>query len=174
MLNKSFIGTVAFALVFVCLMMLVGNFVYAGEKEPKGPELPEIQAYNPPVCPTCKSKVATRTKGKVTAPVVMHCPDCKQEITEFGVSHCDKCEKEFLTCVECLAVSKPAATKCPKCKKVLARRIKGKIEAPVKWEMKCPDCKKTPGEWLMHHCDECGIDFLACPLCKEEQAEAEK
>lgn len=169
MLNKNFVGSFTFALAFVGLMMLVGNFAYA-QKEPKGPDLPEAQAYNPPVCPTCKSKVATRTKGKVTAPVVMHCPDCKKERTELGVSHCDKCEKEFLTCVECLAASKTAAMvgKCPKCKNVLSRRIKGKIEAPVKWKMKCPDCKKTPQEWHLQHCDECDEDFLACPLCKKE------
>ena len=78
MLNKKYMGTFAFAVAFVSLMMLAGNFAYA-QKEPKGPDLPEIQAYNPPVCPTCKSKVATRTKGKVTAPMAMHCPDCKKK-----------------------------------------------------------------------------------------------
>lgn len=167
MLNKKYMRTFAFVVAFVSLMMLAGNSAYAGEKEPKGPDLPELQAYNPPLCPTCKSKVATRIKGKATAPVAMHCPDCKKETTELGISHCDKCEKEFLTCIECLAASKPA-TRCPKCKKVLARRIKGKIEAPVKWEMKCPDCKNKPEEWFHQHCDECKEDYLACPLCKKE------
>ncbi|KHE92697.1 MAG: hypothetical protein K8F52_08650 [Candidatus Scalindua rubra] len=167
MLKKNFMGRVVFAVVFVSLTMLLSNLTYA-QKEPKGSALPETQAYNPPVCPTCKSKVATRTKGKVTAPIVMHCPDCKKERTEAGVAHCDKCEKDFLICVECLKVSKPVATRCPKCKKVLARRIKGKIESPVKWKMKCPDCKKKPGEWLIHHCDECDADFLACPLCEKK------
>jgi hypothetical protein len=167
MLNKKFLGIVAYAFMFVSLMMLVGNFAYA-EKERKGPDLPELHAYNPPLCPTCKSKVATRTKGKVTAPVVMSCPDCKKETTELGVSHCSKCEKEFLTCIECQRFKK-AEARCPECKKVLARRIKGNIEAPVKWEMKCPDCKKAPQEWRIQHCSECETDFLACPLCKKEQ-----
>ncbi len=168
MLNKNFMGRVVFAVAFVGLTMLAGNFVHAGEKQRKGPDLPELQAYNPPVCPTCKSKHATHTKGKVTAPVVMHCPDCKKDSTELGASHCDKCEKEFLTCIECLKASSTVKAKCPKCKKVLARRIKGEIAAPVKWEMKCPECKKKPAKWYIHHCDECESDFLACPLCKKK------
>ena len=162
MWNKKFMGIV----VFVSLMMLVCNFAYA-QKEPKGPKLPEAKALKLPTCPTCKSVPAYRpTKRRVTAPVVMSCPDCKEKIVELGVYHCDKCEKEFLACIECLRFKK-AEAKCPKCKKVRARHIKGTIEAPVKWEMKCPDCKKSPKEWLNQYCDECDADFLACPLCKE-------
>ncbi len=162
MLNNKFIGTVAYMVMFVSLIMLVGNFAYA-EKEPKGPELPESMVL--PICPTCENVVpAKRPKGKVTAPVVMNCPDCKQEMTEFGVYHCDKCEKEFITCIKCLSMQK-AATKCPKCEKVSVRRIKGKIEASGKWKMKCPDCKKKIKEWLHQHCDTCKADFLACPIC---------
>ena len=165
MLNKKFLGKVAFVVAFVSLTMLVGNFAYA---QKKGTELADVPATTLPVCPTCKNVSASHTKGKTTAPMVMVCPDCKTEITEFGVSHCDKCEKDFLSCLKCQGLSK-AAAKCPKCEKVLSRRIKGKIQAPVKWEMECPDCKKKPQEWLLQHCDECEADFLACPLCKEQQ-----
>ncbi|MFQ5714903.1 MAG: hypothetical protein ACE5GU_12805 [Candidatus Scalinduaceae bacterium] len=156
MWNKKFLGIIAAVVAFVSLTMLVGNFAYA-EKEPKGPELPETKALNLPTCPTCKSVPAYRpTKRRVTAPVAMICPDCKKEITEFGVYHCDKCEKEFLACIECRRFKKAEArSMCPKCKKVLARRIKGKIGAPVKWEMKCPECKKKPKEWLLQYCDKC-------------------
>ena len=169
MLNKKFLGIVAYTFMFVSLIMLVGNFAYA-QKEPKGPKLPEhAEAVMPPECPTCKTVHASHTKGRVTAPMVMSCPDCKKETTEIGVYHCSKCEKEFLTCVNCLAAAPKAETRCPKCKKVLARHIKGKIEAPIKWEMKCPDCKKAPQEWRIQHCSECKTDFLACPLCKKEQ-----
>jgi DNA-directed RNA polymerase subunit RPC12/RpoP len=168
MFNNNGMRIVAYAFMFVSLMMLVGNFAYA-QKEPKGPELPEhAEAVMPPECPTCKTVHASHTKGRVTAPMVMSCPDCKKETTEIGVYHCSKCEKEFLTCINCLAASKAKAeTRCPKCKKVLVRQIKGKIGAHVKWEMKCPDCKEKPEEWLRQHCDECEVDFLACPLCKK-------
>ncbi len=153
--------------MFVSLIMLMGNSAYA-EKKPKGPELPE--ALGLPICPTCENVVhAKHTKGRVTAPLVMNCPDCKKEITEFGVYHCDRCEKEFLACIKCLGKYTKAETRCPECKEVLARQIKGKIGAHVKWEMKCPDCKKKPDEWLLQHCDKCEADFLACPLCKKEQ-----
>jgi hypothetical protein len=166
MLNKSFTGTVAFVFAFVSLMILVGNFAYA-QKEAKGPEIPEALGF--PICPTCENVVpAKRPKGKITAPVVMNCPDCKKEISEFGVYHCDMCEKEFLVCMKCLAVTK-AATKCPKCKNVLARQIKGKITPHVKWKMKCPDCKAKPEEWLIQHCDKCEADFLACPICAKKE-----
>jgi hypothetical protein len=174
MLNKKYMGTFIFAVAFVALIMLVGNLAYAQmAKERKGPELPEITALPMPMCPTCKNVPAKHTKGKVTAPVVMDCPDCKKEMVEFGVYHCDKCEKEFLACLMCQRFTK-AEAKCPKCEKVLSRRIKGKVEAPVKWKMKCPHCKGKPQEWLIQHCDECGVDFLVCPLCKKEQIEAEK
>ncbi len=164
MLNKKFLGIVAYTFIIVSLIMLVGNSAYA-EKKPKGPELPE--ALGLPICPTCENVVpAKHTKGRVTAPLVMNCPDCKKEISEFGVYHCDRCEKEFLACIKCLGKYTKAETRCPKCKEVLARQIKGLIGAHVKWEMKCPDCKKKPDEWLLQHCDKCEADFLACPLCK--------
>ena len=169
MLNKKFLGIVAYTFMFVSLIMLMGNSAYA-EKKPKGPELPE--ALGLPICPTCENVVhAKHTKGRVTAPLVMNCPDCKKEITEFGVYHCDRCEKEFLTCIKCVTAKKPATMegRCPKCEEVLVRQIKGKIGAHVKWEMKCPDCKKDPQEWRIQHCSECETDFLACPLCKKEQ-----
>ena len=55
--------------------------------------------------------------------------------------------------------------KCPRCKEVRVRAMKGKTFA--KWEMKCPDCKKKSQEWLTQHCDTCDVDFLACPICKK-------
>lgn len=169
MLNNKFLGTVACAVTLVIVMMLAGNFTYAEEKQPKGTGDSELQALELPVCPTCNSKVETHFKGKATAPEVMHCPDCKKKTTELGVYHCNKCEKEFLKCIKCLMPSK-AVTKCPKCKRMLARYIKGKIESPAefKWEMKCPDCKQKPHEWFIQHCDKCEVDFLGCPLCRKE------
>jgi len=111
-------------------------------------------------------------KGKTHAPMGMVCPDCKKEISELGIHHCDQCEKDVLVCVMCKAKSTALKapskeSKCPKCKKVRARPIKGRTFA--EWKMKCPDCKKKTEEWLLQHCEKCDIDFLSCPLCKEEQ-----
>ncbi|MBI2556518.1 MAG: hypothetical protein HYW13_03710, partial [Planctomycetes bacterium] len=85
--------------------------------------------------------------------------------------------KDVLACVMCQKASAElkASTmegKCPKCKEVRVRAIKGKTFA--KWEMKCPDCKKNLQEWLTQHCDKCDVDFLACPICKKEQEKGKK
>ena len=103
--------------------------------------------------------------------------DCKNEIGELAVHHCDKCGKDVLACVMCQKTSAElkASTmegKCPKCKEVRVRAIKGKTFA--KWEMKCPDCKHKTQEWLVQHCDKCDVEFLACPICKKEQEKGKK
>ncbi|GJQ57281.1 MAG: hypothetical protein SCALA701_00820 [Candidatus Scalindua sp.] len=107
----------------------------------------------------------------------MKCPHCKDEVEELAVHHCDKCGNDVMVCVLCQKASvdlEPATmeSRCPKCKRVLARRIKGTIAPPVKWEMKCPDCGKKSEKWLNQHCDTCDIDFIVCPLCKKEQGKS--
>ena len=113
--NNKFLGIVAFAITFVSLITLVGNSAYA-EKKPKGPELPEASAL--PVCPTCKNVPASHTKGIVTASLIMVCPECKKEVSELRVYHCDKCKKDFLACPLCQMTSK-AVTKAQIIKRYL-------------------------------------------------------
>lgn len=180
MLNKKFVGIVSFAVISVSVMILGGNFVYAEEETHKHSEkalAPEHKTVEPPMCPTCKQVRLSPVKGKTLAAMPMVCPDCKNEIGEVAVHHCDKCGKDALACVICQSTSAElkAATmegKCPKCKEVRVRPIKGKTLA--KWEMQCPDCKKTSKEWLVEHCDKCGVDFLVCPICKKEQEKLTK
>ena len=63
MLNKKYMGTFAFAVAFVSLMMLAGNFAYA-QKEPKGQiflkSKPIIRQYVPLV----KVRLQPVLKGK--------------------------------------------------------------------------------------------------------------
>jgi hypothetical protein len=104
MFNNKFIGILALVVAFVNLTMLVGNFAYADEKQPKGSEL--FEALKFPTCPTCKREAASHTKGKAIAPLVMVCPECKKEASELRVYHCDECEKKFLACSMCQETSK--------------------------------------------------------------------
>ncbi|MDO8142448.1 MAG: hypothetical protein Q6358_13190 [Candidatus Brocadiales bacterium] len=186
MLNKKFLGIFASAVTSASIMLCMGAFTYAEEAAPPQVEThthsekalaPEHPTIELPMCPTCKDVRVSPEKGRTLAAQVMVCPDCKNEIGELSVHHCDKCGKDVLACVICQKTSAElkAATmegKCPKCKEVRVRPIKGKSLA-VK-EMKCPDCKKKSQEHLILHCDKCNIDFDACPICKKEQEKAKK
>ena len=180
MLYRSFVGIVLASVASACIMLLVSPFAYAEQEkkehaeEVTGRKLPG-EVF--PMCPTCKNVPLGAQKGKTLAPMGMVCPDCKNEIGELAVHHCDKCGQDVLACVMCKKASADlkAATmegKCPKCKEVLTRPIKGRTIA--KWVMKCPDCKKKSQEWLTQHCDTCDVDFLACPICKKEQEKGKK
>ncbi|MDR4503289.1 MAG: hypothetical protein MRK01_00675 [Candidatus Scalindua sp.] len=184
MLEKKFIGTFAFVTAFVSLMILMGDFAYAKEEEHEH-KVPHrsVEAASPsekptmeyPVCPHCKEvRLTSNTKRGIVAGKKMECPHCKGGVKELAVHHCDKCGNDVMVCVLCQKASvdlEPATmeSRCPKCKNVLARRIKGTIAPPVVWEMKCPDCGKKSEVWLDQHCDTCDIDFIACPLCKKGQ-----
>lgn len=187
MLSKKFIEIFGLAVAFVSLMILMGSFAYAKEEghkhkvphrsfEEASPSEKPIMEY--PVCPHCKEvRLTPNTKRGIVSAKKMVCPHCKGDVTELAVHYCDKCGKDAMVCVLCQRASvdlEPATmeSKCPKCKKVLARRIKGTIAPPVKWEMKCLDCGKKSEEWLNQHCDTCDIDFMACPLCKKEQGKS--
>ena len=180
MLNKKFMGIVTFMVISASAMIGGGNFAYADEETHKHSEkglAPEHKTVEPPMCPTCKNVRVSPVKGQTLATMPMVCPDCKNEISELAVHHCDKCGKDVLACALCQSTSAElkAATmeaKCPKCKEVRVRAIKGKTLA--KWEMQCPDCKKTSKEWLVEHCDKCSVDFLVCPICKKEQEKTQK
>jgi len=134
MLNKKFLGIVVSAVTSVGLMMCAGNYVYAEEETHKHAEkalAPEHPTVEPPMCPTCKDVRVSPEKGRTLAAQVMVCPDCKNEIGELAVHHCDKCGKDVLACVMCqkAADDLKAATmegKCPKCKEARVRAIKGR------------------------------------------------
>ena len=179
MLNKKFLGIVISAIA--CVTILWGsNFAYAEEETHKHREKglsPEHRTVEPSMCPTCKAVRLKPQKGKTLAAMSMVCPDCKNEIGEVAVHHCDKCGKDVLACVVCQSTSaelKMATmeARCPKCKEVRVRPVKGKTLA--KWEMKCPDCKHKRQEWLVQHCDTCDVNFLSCPICKKEQEKRAK
>lgn len=174
MLGKK-IGITASVIMAVSIVTWMGNLAYTEEEKHKHLEkglAPEHKTVEPPMCPTCKDVRVSPIKGKTLAAMHMVCPNCKNEIGELAVHHCDKCGKDVLTCVVCQTASAElkAATmvnQCPKCKLERARPIKGKTLAM--WEMKCPKCKHMTQELLVQHCDECGTEFLACPICKSEQ-----
>ncbi|MCF6155638.1 MAG: hypothetical protein E3K36_10375 [Candidatus Brocadia sp.] len=182
MLHRKFLGVVS-GITFIGLMVCTNNFIYAGEEVRKqethkhsekalAPVHPSVDEF---VCPSCKEVRVSPEKGRTLATMKMVCPDCKNEIKEFAVHHCDKCGKDVLVCMMCQEASAKlkAATmegKCPKCKQVRRRPVKGKALAG--WEMKCPECKKKTEEWLVQHCDECGTEFLSCPICLKEQEKA--
>jgi hypothetical protein len=161
--------------------IIVGNTLSYAEKdkhehaeEITGRTLPKLKL---PLCPTCKNVPVGPQKGRVTAPMAMTCPDCKKETAEFTIHHCDSCGKDILACMMCQKESEKSQTeakegKCPKCKMVRAWPIKGRTFA--KWEMECPECKERSHDWLVHHCDKCDADFLACPMCPKEQKKTEK
>lgn len=180
MLNKKLLGIVISAVTSASAMMWGGAFIYADEETHTHSEkalAPEHPTVELPMCPTCKDVRVSPEKGRTLAAQVMVCPDCKNEIGELAVHHCDKCGKDVLVCTMCQKASAElkAATmegKCPKCMEVRSRPIKGKSLA-VK-EMKCPDCKKKSQEHLILHCDKCNIDFDACPICKKEQEKGKK
>ena len=180
MLNKIFMGIVAFAITSISVTMCGGNFAYADEETHKHSEkglAPEHKTVEPPMCPTCKDVLVRPIKGQTLAIMPMVCPDCKNDISGLAVHHCDKCGKDVIACVVCQSTSAElkAATmkeRCPKCKEVRIRPIKGKTLA--KWEMQCPDCKHNVQEWLVQHCDTCDVNFLACPICKKEQEKPTK
>ena len=180
MLNKKCVGIAFFVVISVSVIIWEGNFAYAQEETHKHSEkalAPKHKTVEPPMCPTCKEVRLSPVKGKTLAAMPMVCPDCKNEIGEVAVHHCDKCEKDVLACVICQSTSAElkAATmegKCPKCKEVRVRPIKGKTLAT--WEMKCQDCKQKIEEWLIQHCDTCDVDFLACPICKKKQEKFQK
>lgn len=180
MLGKKIFGIVASAIMAFSAITWMVNLAYAeGEvhkhsEKALAPEHPTVEEF---VCPSCKEVRVSPEKGKTLAAMVMVCPECKNEIGEFSVHSCDKCGKDVLVCAMCkkAAAELKAATmegKCPKCKEVRRRPVKGKALAG--WEMKCPDCKKKTREMLIQHCDECGAEFLVCPICLKEQEKAKK
>lgn len=174
MLNKKFWGILVFAVTFINVMMWIANPAYAAEEKYKlsekalAPEYPVIEQF---VCPSCKEVRVSPIKGQTLASMRMVCPACKNEASELEVHHCDKCGKDVLVCPICrntsVKLSAETMVKCPICKEVRVRPIKGRTL--TKWEMKCPVCKKTSKEWLIFHCDKCAKDFLACPICKNEE-----
>lgn len=179
MLSKKIFGIVASAIMAVSVINWIGNLAYAEEvhkhsEKALAPAHPTAEEF---VCPSCKEVRVSPEKGKTLAAMSMVCPDCKHEIGELAVHHCDKCGKDVLVCVMCQKASAEIKAetmegKCPKCKEVRVRPIKGKTLA--KWEMKCPDCKHKMQEWLIQHCDKCDVDYLACPICKKEQEKVKK
>lgn len=175
MLNKIFFGITAAVVMSVSVIICGSNFIYAQEETHKHAEkalAPEHKTVEPPICPTCKEVRVSPVKGKTLAAMSMVCPGCKNEIGEVSVHHCDKCNKDVLACILCESTSaglKAATMKnqCPKCKMERVRPIKSKTLAM--WEMKCPKCKHMVQEAYIQHCDECGTEFLACPICRSEQ-----
>ncbi|MCF6157774.1 MAG: hypothetical protein E3K32_04215 [wastewater metagenome] len=70
---------------------------------------------------------------------------------------------------------KTVTGRCPKCKLERERPIKGKAYQPVQWKMKCPECGTEMNETLVIYCDECGAEFLECPVCRgQHMREAEE
>lgn len=172
MISKKFIGVVMFAALSFSMAFLGGNSLYAKEahKDLEKGLAPKHKTEEQFVCPSCKEVRVSPEKGRTLAATTMACPDCKNEISELAVHHCDVCGEDVLACVLCkVAAAELKATtveaKCPKCGEVRASPIKGRTLA--KWEMKCPDCKKKTKEWLIGHCEECDVDFLICPICQK-------
>lgn len=180
MMNKNIFGIVASGILYAVIMAFAVNLVYAEDVTHKHSEKAMAPAHLTAeefVCPSCKEVRVSPEKAKTLAASAMVCPDCKNEIGEFSIHSCDKCGKDVLVCAMCKKASAElkAATmegKCPKCKEVRRRPVKGKALAG--WEMKCPDCKKKTQEMLIQHCDECGAEFLVCPICLKEQARSKK
>lgn len=175
MFNNNLSGKIFFTVITFIVMTLGVNFANASEGSHKmggkatSPEH-EYEHVERPMCPSCKEVRVGPEKGRTTAKMVMECPDCKSDVSEFAVHRCEACEKDVLLCTMCKKVSaelKAEATeaKCPKCKIERTRPIKGATYA--KWKMTCPDCKKDTQEWLIQHCNTCDKDFLACPMCKK-------
>lgn len=176
MIHKRFTGITVCIITFLSVAIFGGNYLYAQPEIHKFLEkglAPEHKVEELFVCPQCKEVRMSPIKGRTLATMTMVCPDCKNEISEFAVHHCDVCGEDVLACVLCkretamLRAETMMKTECPKCKEVRVRPIKGR--ALAKLRMKCPDCKKKTKEWLIMHCDTCGTDFLACPICKKAQ-----
>lgn len=178
MSNKKFIPIVVVTLVSIIAFGV--NFAYPGEEIYKQSErglASGLHAKETPICPSCKEMRLSPEKGRILATMPMVCPDCKNEISEFAVHHCEKCGKDILACVLCqkASVELKASTmisKCLRCKRVRSRFIKD--TALAKWKMKCPNCKHKLQEWFIQHCNTCDVDFLACPNCKKEQEKFQK
>lgn len=117
--------------------------MYAGEvahKHGENDPLAEHSTTEPPMCPFCKKVHVSPEKETTLAAKNIVCPDCKSEVTALEVHHCDTCGKDVLICAMCQKASaglkaKTMIGKCPKCKKVLSRYVKGKVLAT--WKMKC-------------------------------------
>ncbi|MBM4055287.1 MAG: hypothetical protein FJ264_11605 [Planctomycetes bacterium] len=180
MINKKFSTPFFLSVMIFSLVLWAYNCAFSEEEKtfkhsvkPLAQERQIPETIDLPMCPSCKKGHLGPMKGKTVAPMGMVCPDCKKGVSELDVHHCDECDKDALVCVMCKEESAklkaPKESKCPKCKQVRSRPPKGKAFA--KWEMKCPDCKKKTHEWTLHHCDECDIDFLSCPICDKEKKE---
>src|SRR5574341_398011 len=125
MLSKKFWGIFASAVMTLSMLSFGNSFVYAGEEVHKHSEkalAPEhvIVVEEEFICPSCKEVRTSPEKGRTLALMTMVCPDCKNEIGEFSVHHCDKCGTDVLVCPKCKAAAAElkAATmegKCPKC-----------------------------------------------------------
>ncbi|GAB63217.1 MAG: hypothetical protein DWB56_03860 [Candidatus Jettenia sp.] len=180
MLNKKVLGiAIASVVAFFSLVTWLDNLVYS-EEEPGRRTVVTEQATTDEetlICPSCKEKSLSPGKRGLLLPKTMVCPECKNEVSGDAVHHCDKCGKDVLVCPACRKASAELdattmESKCPKCKLVRSRPIKGKAYHPVEWKMKCPDCKQKPEEMIIQHCDTCGEDFLACSICKAQQEKA--
>jgi len=102
--TKKFMGMFTAAIMPIGLMIWGCNFSYAEEETHKHSEkalAPEHPTVELPMCPTCKDVRVSPEKGRTLAAQVMVCPDCKNEIGELAVHHCDKCEKDVLACPIC-------------------------------------------------------------------------
>lgn len=176
MFNKKSLSIAVSSIALMSIMMWMGNFASGQETHKTSDKLTasehEYEHIDHPKCPMCKSERLSPEKGRTLSKMAMVCPDCKNEVSEMAVHHCDQCGKDVLICTMCkkatsdLKVETPEA-KCPKCNETRSRPIKGTTYA--KWEMKCPDCKKDSKEWHIQHCEKCGIDFLSCPICEKQE-----
>src|SRR3989304_8836454 len=104
MLNKKFLGIVISAVTSASVMMWGGSFIYAEEETHTHSEkalAPEHPTVELPMCPTCKDVRVSPEKGRTLAAQVMVCPDCKNEIGELSVNHCEKCGKDGMAWVMC-------------------------------------------------------------------------
>lgn len=102
MLNKRLIGIVACVAITFSTMILGSNYLCAEQEEThkhleKG-LAPEHRTVEPFACPQCKEVRMSPEKGKTLAKMPMVCPDCKNEISELAVHHCDVCGKDVLVC----------------------------------------------------------------------------
>lgn len=180
MVYKKFMKTVEPVIICMHILLLGSDLMYAGEvahKHIENDPLLEHSTTELPMCPFCKKVHVSPEKEKALAAKNIVCPNCKSEVTALEVHHCDKCGKDVFVCAMCQKASaglkaETMIGKCPKCKKVLSRYVKGKVLAT--WEIKCLDCRMKSHEWLIQHCKTCDIDFLACPICEKEQERFQK
>lgn len=101
---RKFLRMFTTAIIPIGLMIWGGNFAYAEEETHKHREKglsPEHETVEPPICPACKNVRVRPIKGKTLATMPMVCLDCKNEISEVAVHHCDKCGKDVMACILC-------------------------------------------------------------------------